>query len=164
MKNMQRFLVAVPVLAFFLAFAAAATPASPNYDAYHSALNQLRTARAYIEHPDSGELHDQEKSAMAEIDQAVTELEVAGRIVVNRITLGMARLRPEAGCSSKGITCRSCRTRAPATRSRESPEVPPPNLILPWAKAPAVIKATRFNSPTRNSGIASGKVRVTLFS
>jgi hypothetical protein len=78
MKNMQRFLIAVSVLAFFLAFGATATPASPNYDSYHSALNQLRTARAYIEHPDSGELHDQEKNALAAIDMAIAELRTVG--------------------------------------------------------------------------------------
>jgi len=62
------------VLAFFLAFSVAATPSPAKYGSYANALGQLRTARAYIEHPDSGELHDQEKSAMAEIDLAINEL------------------------------------------------------------------------------------------
>jgi hypothetical protein len=71
---MRKLLLAVPALALFAAFGAATTPAAPSYDAYHSAMKQLRTARAYIEHPDSGELHDQEKSAMANIDMALAEL------------------------------------------------------------------------------------------
>jgi hypothetical protein len=37
-------------------------------------------ARAYIEHPDSGELHDQEKSVMGEMDAAISELESVIRI------------------------------------------------------------------------------------
>jgi hypothetical protein len=74
MKNMRRLLLAIPVLVLFVAFGSAAAPASPAFDAYHSALRQLRTARAYIEHPDSGELHDQEKGAMAAIDAAIGEL------------------------------------------------------------------------------------------
>ncbi len=49
--------------------------AKADYGAYRDALNQLRTARAYIEHPDSGVLHDQEKTAMEEIDAAINELE-----------------------------------------------------------------------------------------
>jgi hypothetical protein len=71
---MRKLLLAVPALALFAAFGAATAPAAPSYDAYHSAMKQLRTARAYIEHPDSGELHDQEKSAMANIDMALAEL------------------------------------------------------------------------------------------
>ena len=34
----------------------------------------MRAARALIAHPDSGELHDQEKNALAEIDAAIAEL------------------------------------------------------------------------------------------
>ncbi len=71
---MRKLLLAVPAMALFAAFGAATASAAPNYDAYHSAMKQLRTARAYIEHPDSGELHDQEKSAIANIDMALAEL------------------------------------------------------------------------------------------
>ena len=78
MKKMDRLALAfagiVLPLALAVAFATPAASASPNYDAYHSALKQLRSARAYIEHPDSGELHDQEKNAMAAIDMAIMEL------------------------------------------------------------------------------------------
>ncbi len=73
MKGMRKFAVAAFALTLFALMAIMAS-AAPRYDAYHSALNQLRTARAYIEHPDSGELHDQEKNAIAEIDAAIGEL------------------------------------------------------------------------------------------
>jgi hypothetical protein len=77
-KKMRRLAVILAGALFPLALVAAlsanAQPASPVYDAYHSALKQLRTARAYIEHPDSGELHDQEKTALANIDMAIAEL------------------------------------------------------------------------------------------
>jgi len=67
----MRLLLAFSVITLALAFSASA---APDYGAYHDALGQLRTARAYIEHPDSGVLHDQEKNAMAEIDAAINEL------------------------------------------------------------------------------------------
>jgi len=71
MKSVIRLLLAFSAITFALAFSASA---APDYGAYHDALGQLRTARAYIEHPDSGVLHDQEKNAMAEIDAAINEL------------------------------------------------------------------------------------------
>jgi len=71
MKSITRLLIAASAITLVLAFSASA---APDYGAYHDALGQLRTARAYIEHPDSGVLHDQEKSAMAEIDAAIAEL------------------------------------------------------------------------------------------
>jgi hypothetical protein len=72
MKSTHRFATAASIVAVFLAFGAAAALAK--YDSYHSALGQLRAARALIAHPDSGELHDQEKNALAEIDAAIAEL------------------------------------------------------------------------------------------
>lgn len=61
-------------MALVLAFSIAASAAPAKYGSYLSALGQLRSARAYIEHPDSGELHQQEKDALAEIDAAIGEL------------------------------------------------------------------------------------------
>jgi hypothetical protein len=72
MKASCRFTIAAAVIALLLAFGAAAALA--RYDSYHSALGQLRAARAYVSHRDSSELHDQEKSAIAEIDAAIAEL------------------------------------------------------------------------------------------
>jgi hypothetical protein len=75
MIKIRKFAIAAFVLALVYAVSAAAGPAPSKYGAYDNALGQLRTARAYIEHPDSGELHDQEKSAIAEMDAAIMELE-----------------------------------------------------------------------------------------
>ena len=74
MKSSYRFAIAASVLTLFLALSFGAPAALARYDSYHSALGQLRAARAYMAHPDSGELHDQEKSAIVEIDAAIAEL------------------------------------------------------------------------------------------
>jgi len=74
MKSQFRFLLAASVIALFLVLILGSPTASANYDSYHNALGQLRSARALIEHPDSGELHDQERNAISEIEAAITEL------------------------------------------------------------------------------------------
>jgi hypothetical protein len=74
-KAAAGFLAAASMFAVFLAFGVAAKPVPAKYGSYVNALGQLRTARAYIEHPDSGELHQQEKDAMAEMDMAIAALE-----------------------------------------------------------------------------------------
>jgi len=73
MKAMHRFVFAAPAVVLFVLIAGAPT-ASAKWDSYHSALGHLRAARALIEHPDSGELHDQERNAIAEIDAALGEI------------------------------------------------------------------------------------------
>jgi len=65
------------VAVFTLASAVAANPAPARHPAYLRALADLREARAYIEHPDSGELHEQEKNAITEIDRAIAEIKAA---------------------------------------------------------------------------------------
>jgi hypothetical protein len=72
MKLTSRLCVALSAVLLVLATSARARA---DHGAYRDALTQLRTARAYIEHPDSGVLHDQEKSAIEEIDAAISELE-----------------------------------------------------------------------------------------
>jgi hypothetical protein len=74
MKILYRLAIIIPAVVLAFAFSANARPAPAKYGAYQDALGQLRHARAYIEHPDSGELHDQEKTAIAEIDAAIMEL------------------------------------------------------------------------------------------
>lgn len=74
MKVTHRFAIATSVMALILALSIAAPTASAKWDSYHSALGQLRAARAYIAQPDSGVLHDQEKNAIAEIDAAIAEI------------------------------------------------------------------------------------------
>jgi hypothetical protein len=61
-------------LLVLLGMLASPPTASAKWDSYHSALGHLRAARALIEHPDSGELHDQERYAIAEIDAALAEI------------------------------------------------------------------------------------------
>jgi hypothetical protein len=56
--------------------AAAPTPAG-KHPSYLHALVDLRTARAYMAHPDSGELRDPEKNAIDEIDKALAEIKAA---------------------------------------------------------------------------------------
>lgn len=73
MKATYRFVLVALAMAF-VAMLAGAPTASAKWDSYHSALGHLRGARALIEHPDSGELHDQERNAIAEIDAAIAEL------------------------------------------------------------------------------------------
>jgi len=75
MKLANRLLVTASAVVLALVVSATAKAAPSRYGSYESALSQLRMARAYIEHPDSGELHDQEKSAIAEMDAAIHELE-----------------------------------------------------------------------------------------
>jgi hypothetical protein len=75
MKSAFRLSVAPTAVVFTLKLSAAAKPVPSKYGSYENALSQLRTARAYIEHPDSGELHDQEKGAIAEMDAAISGLE-----------------------------------------------------------------------------------------
>jgi hypothetical protein len=71
---------AFTTLLMLLAFtvSASADPAAPaNYPAYLHALSDLRDARAHLERPDGGALHQQEKDAIKEIDKAIGEIKGA---------------------------------------------------------------------------------------
>ncbi len=65
------------VMTLALGFSAKATPAPDRHPAYLHALADLRHARAYLAHPDSGELKDPERNAIAEIDEAIAEIRSA---------------------------------------------------------------------------------------
>jgi len=65
------------VMTLALVFSAKATPAPDRRPAYLHALANLRHARAYLAHPDSGELKDPEKNAIDEIDKAIGEIKTA---------------------------------------------------------------------------------------
>jgi hypothetical protein len=65
------------VMTLALVFSASAKPAPDRHPAYLHALANLRYARAYLAHPDSGELKDAEKNAIAEIDAAIAEIKAA---------------------------------------------------------------------------------------
>lgn len=60
-----------------LVFSASARPAPDRHPAYLHALANLRHARAYLAHPDSGEMKDPERNAIAEIDEAIAEIRSA---------------------------------------------------------------------------------------
>ena len=72
-----KLVAAVFPIALALAFGANAKPVPERHAAYLHALADLRYARAYLAHPDSGELRDPEKNAIAEIDHAIAELKAA---------------------------------------------------------------------------------------
>ncbi|MGD1211260.1 MAG: hypothetical protein ABR973_07895 [Candidatus Acidiferrales bacterium] len=82
MKSTNRFVTVAfgmtVAMTLVLAFGASAKPAPDKHPAYLDALGKLRYARALMAHPDSGVLHDPEKAAMDEIDQAVAEIKAAG--------------------------------------------------------------------------------------
>ncbi len=65
------------VMTLALVFSAKATPAPQRHPAYLHALADLRHARAYLAHPDSGEMHDAERNAIDEIDKAIAEIKAA---------------------------------------------------------------------------------------
>jgi hypothetical protein len=55
----------------------AASPAGAEHPAYLHALTDLRHARAHLERPGGGELREQEKKAIHEIDEAINEIKRA---------------------------------------------------------------------------------------
>ena len=76
MKAVLKLALVAAVLA--LAFACSATTSSAQeHPAYLHALTDLRHARAHLERPDHGELREQEKKAIHEIDDAINEIKKA---------------------------------------------------------------------------------------
>jgi len=77
MKPSSRIVLTASAIAMFLVIAASAKPAQVRHPAYLHALSDLRFARAHLERPDGGELHQQEKDAIKEIDKAIWEIKHA---------------------------------------------------------------------------------------
>jgi hypothetical protein len=75
MKPLPIIMVTVIVLAVALAFTANA--AAERHPSYLHALTDLRTARAYLNREDGGQLHEQERGAIEQIDQAIGEIKAA---------------------------------------------------------------------------------------
>jgi tetratricopeptide (TPR) repeat protein len=72
------FKLALVASVFVLAFAFSATiGVAQEHPAYLHALTDLRHARAHLERPDHGELREQEKKAIHEIDEAINEIKKA---------------------------------------------------------------------------------------
>jgi hypothetical protein len=78
MKNIHKLALTL-LTALFLASAYASAAPAPGRDhpAYLHALSDLRDARAHLQRPDGGELRDQEKKAIHEIDDAIAEIKKA---------------------------------------------------------------------------------------
>jgi hypothetical protein len=77
MKTVYKFLLTAAVMAFFVSLSAVAQPPQGQHPAYLHALTDLRHARAHLERPDHGELREQEKKAIHEIDAAIDEIKKA---------------------------------------------------------------------------------------
>jgi hypothetical protein len=78
MKSMINLSLAVFALLLAIPAVLSATPAPPReHPAYLHALTDLRTARAHLQRPDGGELREQEKKAIHEIDDAIAEIKRA---------------------------------------------------------------------------------------
>jgi hypothetical protein len=77
MKTVYKFLLTAAVMAFFVSLSAVAQPPQGQHPAYLHALTDLRHARAHLERPDHGELREQEKKAIHEIDAAIDEIRKA---------------------------------------------------------------------------------------
>jgi tetratricopeptide (TPR) repeat protein len=70
--------VALALAAGSFAFASSsAAPLPQRHPAYLHALSDLRFARALLDRPDGGELHQQEKDARHELDKAIDEIKKA---------------------------------------------------------------------------------------
>src|SRR5271156_5177286 len=78
MKSLNKLMFAVIALLLFVPAFISAKPQPPReHPAYLHALTDLRHARAHLQRPDHGELHDQEKKAVHEIDSAIDEIKKA---------------------------------------------------------------------------------------
>ncbi len=78
MKAVLKLSLALFGLLMAIPAALSAKPAPPaDHPAYLHALTDLRTARAHLQRPDGGELRDQEKKAIHEIDEAINEIKKA---------------------------------------------------------------------------------------
>jgi len=80
MKSLSKLLFVFSALLLVVP-AAVFTSAQPQppreHPAYLHALTDLRHARAHLQRPDGGELRDQEKHAIHEIDEAINEIKKA---------------------------------------------------------------------------------------
>ena len=78
MKNLSKLVFAiVAVLLVIPAYASAKPAPGREHPAYLHALTDLRQARAHLQRPDGGELREQEKKAIHEIDDAISEIKKA---------------------------------------------------------------------------------------
>ena len=78
MKDLTKLVLAVAALLLLVpAYAPAKAAPGREHPAYLHALTDLRQARAHLQRPDGGELREQEKKAIHEIDKAIDEIKKA---------------------------------------------------------------------------------------
>jgi tetratricopeptide (TPR) repeat protein len=78
MKSLAKLAFAIVVVLLVIpAYVSAAPAPGREHPAYLHALSDLRDARAHLQRPDGGELRDQEKKAIHEIDDAINEIKKA---------------------------------------------------------------------------------------
>lgn len=77
MKHFHRIAVFTFLCAILFTLGTGASPAPRRHPAYLHALSDLRWARALLEHPGGGELREQERDAVEEIDHAIDEIKRA---------------------------------------------------------------------------------------
>jgi hypothetical protein len=78
MKSLTNVALALfAVLLFIPAYSSAKPVPGGEQPAYLRALTDLRHARAHLQRPDGGELREQEKKAIHEIDEAIAEIKRA---------------------------------------------------------------------------------------
>src|SRR6202795_4657240 len=78
MKSLNKLMFAVCALLLFVPAFISAKPQPPKeHPAYLHALTDLRHARAHLQRPDGGELREQERKAIHEIDEAINEIKKA---------------------------------------------------------------------------------------
>ena len=77
MKSLSKLALAILALLLIPAYASAKPAAPREHPAYLHALTDLREARAHLQRPDGGELREQEKKAIHEINDAIAEIKKA---------------------------------------------------------------------------------------
>ena len=77
MKTLMKLAFAALLMSLSFTVSASAAPEPADHPSYLHALSDLRDARAHLERPDGGELHQQEKDAVKEIDKAIGEIKAA---------------------------------------------------------------------------------------
>ena len=78
MKSLRKLVFAIIALLLFVpAYSSAKPEPRREHPAYLHALTDLRHARAHLQRPDGGELREQEKKAIHEINDAIAEIKKA---------------------------------------------------------------------------------------
>jgi len=75
--TLTKLIFVISLVSLFTAYSSAKPAPGPAHPAYLHALSDLRDARAHLQRPDGGELRDQEKKAVHEIDEAINEIKKA---------------------------------------------------------------------------------------